>query len=278
MDTEHYVRLSDRIMGSGGLGVPENDDLEGARTGLRTGYGQTKWVCEKLIMEAGKRGLKAHIIRPGYVVGHSKTAGELIFSISLKPLTTPPVTNTDDFIWRLVKGCIQLQLVPDINNTINMVPVDTVALCTSLSAITPAQNITVLHIAARPRVTFNDLFGSLSLYGYDIQKCDYVQWRQRLEHHVLDVQDNALFPLLHFVLDDLPRSTKAPELDDSNTQRTLDNSKASSEVKQTVDQETTGMYISWLINAGFLGTPPRTGSIALPVLTGSARAVGRSGQ
>jgi len=188
------------------------------------------------------------------------------------------VTNTDDFIWRLVKGCIQLQLVPDISNTINMVPVDAVALCTSLSAIIPAQNITVLHIAARPRVTFNDLFGSLSLYGYDIQKCDYVQWRQRLEHHVLDVQDNALFPLLHFVLDDLPRSTKAPELDDSNTQRILDSSEASSEVKQTVDQETTGLYISWLINAGFLDAPPRTGSIALPVLTGSARAVGRSGQ
>jgi len=219
-------------------------------------------VCEKFLMEAGKRGLKAHIIRPGYVVGHSKTA----------------VTNTDDFIWRLVKGCIQLQLVPDISNTINMVPVDTVALCTSLSAIIPAQGVIVLHIAARPRVTFNDLFGSVSLYGYDLQKCDYVQWRQRLEQHVLDVQDNALFPLLHFVLDDLPRSTKAPELDDSNTQSILDSSKASSEVKQTVDQETTGLYISWLINAGFLGAPPRTGSTALPVLTGSARAVGRSGQ
>jgi len=188
------------------------------------------------------------------------------------------VTNTDDFIWRLVKGCIQLQLVPDIINTINMVPVDSVALCTSLSVTIPAQGVTVLHIAARPRVTFNDLFGSLSLYGYEVQKCDYVQWRQRLEQHVLVVQDNALFPLLHFVLDDLPRSTKAPELDDSNTQRILEGSEASSDVKQTVDQETTGLYIAWLINAGFLDAPPRTGSIALPVLTGEARAVGRSGQ
>jgi L-aminoadipate-semialdehyde dehydrogenase len=88
MDTEHYVQLSDSVIGSGGLGVPENDNLEGSRTGLRTGYGQTKWVCEKLIMEAGKRGLKAHIIRPGYVVGHSKTAGEFIFEVALKQLTT----------------------------------------------------------------------------------------------------------------------------------------------------------------------------------------------
>lgn len=159
-----------------------------------------------------------------------------------------------------------------------MVPVDTVALCASLSAIIPAQDVTVVHIAARPRVTFNDLFGSLSLYGYDVQKCDYVQWRQRLEHHVLAVQDNALFPLLHFVLDDLPRSTKAPELDDLNMQRILGSSGASGDVKQTVNQETTGLYIAWLINAGFLDAPPRVGSIALPVLTGEARAVGRSGQ
>jgi len=213
-------------------------------------------------MEAGKRGLKAHIVRPGYVVGHSKTG----------------VTNTDDFIWRLVKGCIQLQLVPDISNTINMVPVDNVALCISLSAVTPAQDVTVLHIAARPRVAFNDLFGSLSLYGYDVQKCDYVQWRQRLEQHVLVAQDNALFPLLHFVLDDLPRSTKAAELNDSNTQRILASNKTSKEVKQTVDQEITGLYIAWLINAGFLGAPPKPGTVILPVLTGEARAVSRSGQ
>jgi L-aminoadipate-semialdehyde dehydrogenase len=43
---------------------------------LKTGYGQTKWVSEKLLFEAGRRGLKGHILRPGYVVGDSKTAGK----------------------------------------------------------------------------------------------------------------------------------------------------------------------------------------------------------
>ena len=57
-------------------GVPENDDLEGAKFSLKTGYGQTKWVSEKLLFEAGRRGLKGHVLRPGYVVGDSKTAGE----------------------------------------------------------------------------------------------------------------------------------------------------------------------------------------------------------
>ena len=71
IDTEYYVRLSDAKR----TGVPEIDDLEGARTELRVGYGQSKWVSEKLIMEAGRRGLCAHIVRPGYVLGHSQTAG-----------------------------------------------------------------------------------------------------------------------------------------------------------------------------------------------------------
>ncbi|KAI6002561.1 male sterility protein-domain-containing protein [Pisolithus marmoratus] len=89
IDTEHYVRLSDSLANKGGpRGIPDDDDLEGARTGLKTGYGQSKWVSEKLLLEAGKRGLRGHIIRPGYVVDDSKTA----------------VTNTDDFLWRLVKG------------------------------------------------------------------------------------------------------------------------------------------------------------------------------
>ena len=70
IDTEYYVQLSD----SAGA-VPESDDLEGARTALKTGYGQSKWVSEKLLFEAGRRGLRGHIVRPGYVVGDSRSAG-----------------------------------------------------------------------------------------------------------------------------------------------------------------------------------------------------------
>lgn len=81
IDTEHYVQLSDSLGQSSSeyKGVPETDDLEGARYSLKTGYGQTKWVSEKLLMEAGRRGLWGHIIRPGYVVGDSQTAGTLLW-------------------------------------------------------------------------------------------------------------------------------------------------------------------------------------------------------
>lgn len=192
------------------------------------------------------------------------------------------VTNTDDFIWRMVKGCIQLGLVPDINNTVNMVPVDHVARSTAIAALyplsAPHDHLSVLHVAAYPRPTFNDFLSTLSLYGYGTKRCEYIEWRRQLERHVMEVQDNALFPLLHFVLDDLPTSTKAPELSDANMRALL--APHMQETNETVDDVLMGKYISWLVDVDFLPAPHadaiRKELPKLPKNT-ATRAVGRSG-
>jgi L-aminoadipate-semialdehyde dehydrogenase len=183
----------------------------------------------------------------------------------------------------MVKGCIQLGLVPDINNTINMVPVDHVALCTGLAAVSPLllpnASMSVLHITARPMPTFNMMLSSLSQYGFATEQIEYLVWRRKLEQHVMEIQDNALFPLLHFVLDDLPTSTKAPQLDDANT-RALLQQRHLGRLALTVDDDLMGLYLAWLVRAGFL--PPPSTSIpckALPVLSnaGVIKAAGRTG-
>ena len=71
LDTEHYFKLSDKLVLEGKEGILESDDLEGSATGLGTGYGQLKWAGEYLAREAGKRGLAGAVIRPGYVTGSS---------------------------------------------------------------------------------------------------------------------------------------------------------------------------------------------------------------
>lgn len=76
LDTDHYVRMSES-----GASVPEDDDLEGSRRGLGTGYGQSKWVSEYLVREAGRKGLRGSIVRPGYVTGDSHTGGKPSISI-----------------------------------------------------------------------------------------------------------------------------------------------------------------------------------------------------
>lgn len=260
LDNEAFVRKSDELLAEGKAGLSELDDLEDSRDGLDTGYGQSKWVAEKLIMEAGKRGLSGWTLRPGYVLGDTTTA----------------VTNTDDFLWRMVKGCLQLGLIPDINNTINMCPVDHVALLASLStqSVSPASSFNVIHVTGHPRLRFNDLLGSLVTYGYDVKRVEYVLWRTKLEQHVLETQDNALFPLLHFVLDDLPTSTKAVELDDSNAQTLA--SAAGEKPTAGITEDLLGLYIAWLVRAGFMEAPNGKGK-ELPVLTGGvSRAIGRT--
>lgn len=81
LDASHYVRLSDDLASTEQPGIPEDDDLEGARSELKNGYGQSKWVGEKLLMEAAERGLAVSIVRPGYVVGDSASAGVCAFAI-----------------------------------------------------------------------------------------------------------------------------------------------------------------------------------------------------
>lgn len=69
LDTDDFIRVSDKIIAVGGKGVSEYDDMQGSRQGLTTGYGQTKWVSEQLVFEARRRGLTASVIRAGYVLG-----------------------------------------------------------------------------------------------------------------------------------------------------------------------------------------------------------------
>ncbi|KAE8148773.1 hypothetical protein BDV25DRAFT_12114 [Aspergillus avenaceus] len=173
LDTDHYVEESERNVAAGGAGISEEDDLEGSSVGLGTGYGQSKWAGEYLVREAGKRGLKGTIVRPGYVLGDSKTG----------------TTNTDDFLIRMIKGCIQLSARPNINNTVNMVPVDHVARVVIAGAFQPpVQPIGVAQVTGHPRLRFNQFLGALQLYGYDVPQVDYVPWSKSLESYVNDGQ------------------------------------------------------------------------------------------
>eukprot|EP01117_Protostelium_nocturnum_P015012 TRINITY_DN5779_c0_g1_i1.p1 TRINITY_DN5779_c0_g1~~TRINITY_DN5779_c0_g1_i1.p1 ORF type:complete len:243 (-),score=47.25 TRINITY_DN5779_c0_g1_i1:41-769(-) len=79
------------------------------------GYVQSKWVAEKLIMQAEKRGLPTNVFRPGLISWH----------------TTLGTCNLSDWFSRLFLGCIYLGLFSGINTWsscgINLVPVDYVS-------------------------------------------------------------------------------------------------------------------------------------------------------
>ncbi|KAI9690861.1 MAG: putative NRPS-like protein biosynthetic cluster [Bathelium mastoideum] len=244
LDKDAFVALSQKNIAAGSNGLSEADDLQTSRTGLGTGYGQSKWASEFIVREAGRRGLEGCIVRPGYVTA----------------------TITDDFLVRLLKGCVQLQARPDISNTVNMVPVDHVARLIVASGFEPPVSpLGVAQVTSHPRLTFNEFLGALQLYGYAAPQIDYSAWRTRMENYVAESQDrgleeHALLPLYHMVTSDLPAHTLAPELDDQNAAKALradaiatgeDRSKGAA-----VTADTVGMYLAYLIALGFMPPPP----------------------
>jgi L-aminoadipate-semialdehyde dehydrogenase len=251
LETDHYLHLSDQLVEEGRAGISEDDNLEGSRVGLKQGYGQSKWAAEQLIREASNRGLQSIIVRPGYITGDSLTG----------------VSNTDDFVIRLLKGCAQLGLIPDINNTLNLAPVDYVARVVSNTVDYPrSQNFLVAQVTGQPKTRYNEFLSTLKTYGFDVKAADYVPWRIALEHHVTERSTNSLFPLLYFVLDNLPQNTKAPELSDTNTQSIIESSLVPYTGPKGVNTKVMGTYLAYLVGIGFLERPTCETSTPLPTL------------
>jgi L-aminoadipate-semialdehyde dehydrogenase len=89
--------------------------------------------------------------------------------------------------------------------------------------------------------------------------------------------DCCSFPLLHFVLDNLPSSSKAPELDDANAIASLktDSQWTREDWSQGtgVSVDTMGVYIAYLIAIGFLPAPQKKGERELPNISLSEAAI-----
>ncbi|KAL8886344.1 MAG: hypothetical protein Q9215_005926, partial [Flavoplaca cf. flavocitrina] len=130
----------------------------------------------------------------------------------------PTVTNTDDFLVRHLKGCIQLGSAPIIPNGINMVPVNHVARCVVACAFHPpsstksSSTVNVAQVTANPRLTFTQFTDVLNVYGYGVDSVPYEEWKQKLVGYVEKQQqeeqegkeEHALMPLYHFVTGSSP--------------------------------------------------------------------------
>jgi L-aminoadipate-semialdehyde dehydrogenase len=86
---------------------------------------------------------------------------------------------------------------------------------------------------------------------YKVELVEYIHWRSALLDLTLKTSDHALFPLLHFVVDDLPTSTKNPELDDSNMREINKNSY----ITCPKMNELVPLYLGYLCHVKFLPQP-----------------------
>lgn len=240
LDTDHYASLTTPIL--------ESDTLGGSRKGLLTGYAQSKYVSEYLMREAGLRGLRGSVVRPGYITGNPSTG----------------IGPTDDFLLRMLKGSIQLSCCPDLGgNTINLVPIDYCAHVVVASSLYPPlqQDVGVVHVTPSPQLSFNCFLGTLQKYGYSAPMVPYSEWRSALEQYVsTETQEqrepHALLPLFDWVTADLPSDTRSRHLDNTNAQAVLRANGVDEKGCQVeVTQGTVGAYLAYMAEIRFIGWP-----------------------
>jgi len=135
---------------------------------LLEGYAQTKWVAEQLVREAMKRGLPAFIFRPGRITGNSESGRG----------------SFDDFMCIFLKGCIQLELAPNLNWVVDMNPADYVAeTIVDLVSLHSANKVfghafNMFHPAP---LQLSEYFRWIEDFGFRCPVVEYENWRDELQ-------------------------------------------------------------------------------------------------
>ncbi|KAI9203861.1 male sterility protein-domain-containing protein [Polychytrium aggregatum] len=192
--TTHHLKVVHYISTIGTIPMAKKSDkpLEEkiySAWNISGGYGQTKWVSEQLVNKARSRGVPVTIIRPAVIAGDSKYG----------------VSNADDYIWRYVKGCIQLGLAPSYATpvTLTMDPVDHVAkVVAEIAGSVESLSKFVFHISDSEHsvLTETKLFEIVNSFGWPVLFETREKFKYILSTNPLYNQ-NALSPLMHMMMD-----------------------------------------------------------------------------
>ena len=180
----------------------ENDDPLTNLRGLTLGYAQSKCVAESLVRQAIERGCRATIARPTLVSGDS----------------TSGISNADDLLSRLLRGCIHMGAAPDLDWAMDCVPVDHVA----DAMVQLARNGVpggVYHLVNPKLRYWRECVLWMCLRGYPLELVPYRDWTVRLRKTA--TSSNPLYPLQSFFLRTIPEEggLAIPELYEEKRRR-----------------------------------------------------------
>lgn len=162
------------------VGGREEDELDAEKC-PEVGYFQTKYVAERVVRIARDRGIPVTIHRIGLIVGDSQRGR----------------SNVDDFVARIMIGCLQAGYGPDINNAMDMTPVDFVARAIIHLAFRQESCGRVFHLLNPCPVTWGGIMDYMIEAGYPMHKLPFEAWLEAVEEHE-DPETNPLHPLLPF--------------------------------------------------------------------------------
>ncbi|MFB7597035.1 amino acid adenylation domain-containing protein [Streptomyces sp. NPDC056160] len=176
----HYISTIAVIAGFGTAGtkhVDEDTPLDHADR-LSLGYPETKWVAERLVAEAGRRGLPVAIHRPYEVTGTVDRG----------------VWNTDTMMCALFRTIAETGLAPDMDLPLDFVPVDYTADAITHIITHQEPDGRVYHVTNPHDARLPLLVERLAAMGYEIRTVSYQAWTDMLADLTARHPDHPMAP------------------------------------------------------------------------------------
>ncbi len=238
----HFVSTVDVFPTNRSVGVKvihEWDSLD-HRQVFCSSYAQSKWVAEKLVAIARSRGLPVCIYRPGRISGHSQTG----------------FSNYKDFLFILIRGCIQLGSIPNLNTEYELTPVDYVSQAIVYLSQQKESLNKAFHLINPQPVQWKRLFKWVSSFGYPLEQILYDKWQTRVREVIASSPSNVLYPLVLLLSQqEIEAQAWNSELLQFDCQNTLNGLAGTSISCPLLDYELFGTYLSYLTSIGLLDTP-----------------------
>ena len=202
------------------------------------GYTQSKWVSERMVVEAGRRGLPVYIYRLGRVAGHSQTG----------------VCQTYDFVWQVTKVGIEMAAAPIMDMTLDVTPVDYVVSALVHLSRQPELRGKAFHLLSPQQVTEAEFVTWLERYGYRGERLTFHEWCERVVQRAAELSDRTAGSLAPFLSGTLPLDRiPAAHFDQSNVQRGLAGSTISC---PPMTEDLLSSYLDYFRDSGYLPAPP----------------------
>jgi amino acid adenylation domain-containing protein/thioester reductase-like protein len=200
------------------------------------GYAQSKWVAEKLVEQAGARGIPYAIYRPGLVSGHSVSGA----------------WNTDNLISSMTRACVLLGSVPNLDVMVNIVPVDFVSSAIVHLSKDPKNLGRIYHLDNPEPLHFSKLADWLTAQGLQARTVSFDDWRAELFRQVTQMPSDGWEPYLPLIEEVEEKQVFMPEFDLSNTLTRLEGSGI---YCHPVNYDLFSAYLKYFIPHGFLEKP-----------------------
>jgi amino acid adenylation domain-containing protein/thioester reductase-like protein len=165
------------------------------------GYAQSKWVAEKLVAQAGRRGIPYAIYRPGLVSGHSVSGA----------------WNTDNLISSMTRACILLGSVPTLDVMVNIVPVDFVSSAIVQLSKNQGNFGKVYHLDNPEPLHFSKLADWMTSQGFNARKVSFDEWRAELFRQSVSIASDGWESYLPLIEEVEEKQVFMPDFDLTNT-------------------------------------------------------------